>query len=383
MRRRLTVAVVGALVLMTGSQQAGSSQPTAPRPPDGCGPTWEIVPTGTDGILQGVSALSSTDAWAAGLVTTFDGLIHIRPVYLRWDGVSWTSYPNNTTMDGTPISDVVAIATDDAWAVGGQTIPYVEHWDGVSWSEVTVPNLGTFSHFSAVSATGPDDVWAVGIYWNLTGAAHTLVDHWDGVAWSVVPSPNLGSDSNGLGDVLAFSPTDAWATGSASNDMTGVSRAFTLHWDGTTWSLARVRTPLENNEELTAIAGNTSGDLFLAGEVRSTEVTNYAKRWDGSSWQFVGTANPTHLNWIHDAAAGSAGEEWIVGHLESGFSVDHTFVQHSFHGPFRRQDSPDVPGADGQQLLGVIVSPDDDVWAVGYSKTGGDPEETLVEHLCP
>src|SRR5262249_6092707 len=113
---------------------------------------WSVVsnrePHGSTGTLDGVSALSPTDAWAVGSVQTPK---RARPLAEHWDGTAWREV--KTPMDGRHIRllhDVVAISHDDAWAVGteislgtGTVHSLTEHWDGTTWSVVKPPNSQT------------------------------------------------------------------------------------------------------------------------------------------------------------------------------------------------------------------------------------------------
>jgi hypothetical protein len=383
-RLRLSLLITLMPLLGTVHPASGGALATSPRSGGACGPEWSIVGSPSPGSLgtslTAVSALSSTDAWAAGDQSDFDGHIEIHPLYLHWDGAAWSVVPS-VTPDGSIISDILAISTDDVWAVGSYG-PYVQHWDGTEWSDVPVPQVGSFASLTSVSATGPDDVWAAGGYLDeALGRFQTLVLHWDGIEWSIVQTPNFGPDSNGLGDVVAFSPTDVWVTGSTSNEMDLTQRPFTLHWEGTDWTPVRPRIPVENDSELSAISGTQSGRLLLGGQVRSGMVTTYAEEWDGSRWRYVRTANPMNNNWLYDLVVGPTGEAWAVGHGDTG-GQNRTFIQHSSGGRFGRQLSPNVPNA-GNELFGVTISPDGDVWAVGSSTVNGQPTRSLTLHLCP
>src|SRR5947208_12852683 len=79
--------------------------------------------------LRAVSAASRSDAWIVGSVVW------------RWDGTAWRSVP--LPMKDLDLSSVVAVARNEAWAVGWRgTGPFVqsraliEHWNGARWSVV-------------------------------------------------------------------------------------------------------------------------------------------------------------------------------------------------------------------------------------------------------
>ena len=121
---------------------------------------------------------------------------------------------------GSFLRSVVALAPNNAWAVGGNLI---EHFDGTSWSVVASPQAGNGNDLFGVAAVSANDIWAVGSFVDPnTNVDRTLTLHWDGTSWSVIPSPNVTStDSNStasdsLTGVTANSNGDVVAVGGAS-----------------------------------------------------------------------------------------------------------------------------------------------------------------------
>jgi hypothetical protein len=129
---------------------------------------------GLDNLLTGVSAVSSSDVWAVGYdgdsnAGTFQTLI------LHWNGAAWSQVsspnPSSTTNQ---LYGVSAVSSTDAWAVGGYTsqtggATLILHWNGTTWSKVASPNPGAgFNVLYAVSADSGADAWAVGQFYNLS-----------------------------------------------------------------------------------------------------------------------------------------------------------------------------------------------------------------------
>jgi hypothetical protein len=72
---------------------------------------------------------------------------------------------------------------------------------GRSWPAHTPEGI---ADLAAVVAVATDDVWAVGGFVDHTAnAVRTLVEHWDGTAWSVVASANKGPSDNHLWGISA------------------------------------------------------------------------------------------------------------------------------------------------------------------------------------
>src|SRR5207244_4453818 len=171
--------------------------------------------------LDGVVAVSASDAWAVGAFKDEAGLG--RALTLHWNGESWTRIPTPSVgARGTFLNAATAVAPNDVWAVGAfrngddvaQTLAL--HWDGVSWLAVHTPNVGIGDNFlTDVSATGPNDVWAAG-YRHQGTATGALIEHWNGSAWRVAELPTFVSQGDGLNGISASAPNDVWAVGGFS-----------------------------------------------------------------------------------------------------------------------------------------------------------------------
>src|SRR5262249_23716801 len=156
---------------------------------------------------------------------------------VHYDGRGWSavSTPALAGRIG-GLQDVVAIARDDVWAVGGTSVPRSEgrgsalilHWDGGAWATVQTPTGA--APLSGVAATSTRVVWAVGATEPEGGPATVI--RWDGEGWRAVDTKIVGVD---LAGVAAVSATDVWAAGSDFGDP-GASIA---HWDGKTFRVVR------------------------------------------------------------------------------------------------------------------------------------------------
>jgi len=143
----------------------------------------------------------------------------LRVLIEHWDGAVWSVVPSpNPSVYGSALNAVVAVSTNDVWAVGNydpgsanyETLTM--HWNGTTWSVISSPNLGNASEPYGVAAVSANDVWAVGYYYSDAGA-QTLAIHWNGTTWGVVFSPSPGTGGNYLHGVDAASADDVWAVG--------------------------------------------------------------------------------------------------------------------------------------------------------------------------
>lgn len=141
------------------------------------GTSWQVVPSpnaagSATNILHGVVALGPANVWAVGWYyptgsQTSETLIE------HWDGVSWQIVQSPNGSGRSVLWDVTALSSTDVWAAGYflsttglRTL--VEHWDGQSWTVNPSPNPGIGPRLQAIASAGPGTVWAVGIKGNGT-----------------------------------------------------------------------------------------------------------------------------------------------------------------------------------------------------------------------
>jgi len=233
------------------------------------GTRWRIIPSpskGTGAGLMAVSGTSSVDVWAVGTYRDRNNVA--QTLIEHWDGSRWRIVASpGSPSGGNVLYDVVAISTEDVWAVGSSIEgALIEHWDGTAWKIVQSPNPGDFNELFGVDAASATDIWAVGYQQVLGSSEQVLTIHWDASSWSVISAQNVpGSTTNNLRSVWAISSSDAWAVGF---DVQGSpAAAFTLaeHWDGTSWTIVPTPDLGTLGSRLTGVWAASSTDLFAVG----------------------------------------------------------------------------------------------------------------------
>lgn len=200
------------------------------------GKTWTTVDVPPDmWTISSISALSALDVWATG-VAVQDKVYSA--VVLHWDGTDWTTEYSHDSVrhNGYGLSDLVALSSDDVWAVGVHDyrhgrgnppiVPFALHWDGTAWTSTRTHYSADDAELTSVDASAPDDVWAVGTTGQCSCTA-PLVEHWNGKAWKVIDVPYVMQPTTLMG-VHATSGSDAWIVG-------GYRALLTLHWNGQRW----------------------------------------------------------------------------------------------------------------------------------------------------
>jgi alpha-tubulin suppressor-like RCC1 family protein len=145
------------------------------------GTAWSFVktPFPQDGpvpqnFLTGVTATGPSDVWASGYEGNVDQQNFTLPYMLHWNGTAWalTKTPNAGT-EGSQLNGVTAVSPADVWAAGqtgasdGALLTFTQHFNGRAWS--TVPSLdpgeladAPDNTFQAIASVPPHTLFAVG-----------------------------------------------------------------------------------------------------------------------------------------------------------------------------------------------------------------------------
>jgi hypothetical protein len=325
--------------------------------PTGCAAGWKLVRSERDRVLSGVAVVSRTNVWAVG------GRVRPEtPLAMHWDGARWADVripAVEASLNG--LQDVDAVSARDVWAVGSSWAAtddgprvLVMHWNGSRWSVIKTPKIsGLLRKVSAVSGR---DVWAVGESYTEgypDGEARPLTMHWDGTRWteeslsegrldvlmgvaavsrsaawavgywpgresaqvvwrwsesgwrSVPVRTNLGANEdehleNGLEDVDALSPTDAWAVG------WNLSGSLIEHWDGRKWTILRTLPAV-----LRAVTAVSRNNVWATGTESGRGDRAFIAHWNGRAWREV--VGPRVTGEFKDVDATSGSSVWAVG----------------------------------------------------------------------
>jgi hypothetical protein len=346
-------------------------------------PAWGVEPApNVGGILNAISVRAHNDIWAVGY---YNGEVNSRTLTMHFDGSAWTVVPSPNLPNGNRLEGVVALSPTDAWAVGWTSNPsYLDdrsfsmHWDGTAWSIVDTPQPGGSSvdRLKAVDAAGPNDVWATGLYWDAQTHAHSVILHWDGQVWRRAPlgvpsltivAPRRQCDSGtGLAGITVVSATDVWAVGDAT----------TCHYNGSVWTEVPSPQPRPEYEELSYpledVSAAAPNDVWAVG-ARVVETyygvawDSLAEHWDGARWA-LNTIQLPPGQVLYGVDAVAADDIWAVGQDDYGATIVHYDGSSWTHVP--------TPAAgQGGRLGGVDSAAPDDLWAAGYTFSGN-----VIEH---
>ena len=308
-------------VWASGSQVNGSTM-TLTEHWDGT--SWSVVPSPNEyptlSTLNGVTALTRNDVWAVGYGAHGD----FKTIAMHWDGTAWANVQTpNVEFRDSFLASVSAVATNDIWAVGTSDttsgshrfLPLAMHWDGTAWTIMPTPE-SSGSSVIAVVAISTNDVWAVGndVSGQNFSTATTYIMHWNGTAWSTVPSPNGALPYNVLRGVAGASANDVWAVGSSSDSTTGDSQTLAMHWDGTVWTLMSTA-PLTGPSAFNAAVALSANNVWAIG---STNGQSLIERWNGRTWTVAALPPLQDPSALDSIADGRKGALWAAGAQATG-----------------------------------------------------------------
>lgn len=227
-----------------GADAVGREAPGFPLMLRFDGTTWQrqsLPGIGWQGELLSIAATSPTTIWAVGRDSSGGTRL------LRSDGTAWSE---SRPPRGVVLTKAVA-GGGETWLIGSRDGAQVLlRWDGRGWRDMPVPPGSVYGlHILAA-----DDVWAAGAA--DSGAA---VSHWNGQTWQ--QTIVYGFPRSAVGSVLAVTPTEVWAGGTAGFVGGPVGRPIPpllVRFDGQEWS--RVTVPTDFGS-VSSLAPGTSGEL--------------------------------------------------------------------------------------------------------------------------
>jgi erythromycin esterase-like protein len=170
-----------------------------------------------------VTEVSARSAWAVGGYFTGTAA---KTLILHWNGAKWTraASPNPPgSVTDIALNGVSATSSSNAWAVGSYTVGGIQkiitvRWNGRAWKIVASPSPASSPALAGVAAISASDAWAVGSH--VAGSKTTLIMHWNGRKWAKAPSPSPGVTST-LNAVTATSAGNVWAVGNFDSGTQG------------------------------------------------------------------------------------------------------------------------------------------------------------------
>jgi hypothetical protein len=340
----------------------------AHKPADLSGGSW----TNLFPMLNGVSAVSDMEAWAAG---DYGHIVH-------YSGGSWSALDPPSTR-GYNLSDIQMLSGTSGWIAGGSS---AFRYEGESWVERGTGLSDAGLHVDRLSTVSADNVWGTG--YDSTAGVYKIV-HWSGVGAGWSDSGAVLTPTARLTAISMASATDGWAVGSYSVGNT--TYGYALHYNGTSWTpvpccnaLYSVTAVGPSNAWFGAQNGifhYANGNLThydtcggpcptaFSGIVMVSPSDGWAVseksivRWDGTRWNwpgYSGSGQGYNLKAVTGIPGGQGGYGlWAVGNADTILRGDNATATWT-----KQQGGPTT-----SNLNNVWALSPDDAWAVGDGGT--------------
>jgi hypothetical protein len=241
------------------------------------GSVWSVVPSpngpGASNAIEGVSFSSPTNGWAVGESGKNNSS---KTLVMHFDGKQWRLEPSPSRGYSAILDGVAAVSGTDAWAVGvyyfapeaGFYKSLMLHFIGGEWRVESNGPANVWGGYQAVDR-GERDVWAAGGSWSAgKGPRGNLISQLPAGAqhWKRVTDLSLATRSNLLDSVVEVSPSSVWAAGkSTTASLTHpADRSLVVHWNGSAWSSVPVPHVGSGDNDLTGLAEG-DGVLWAVG----------------------------------------------------------------------------------------------------------------------
>ena len=341
------------------------------------GKGWKELagPPGSSGsLLRGVSCVTASFCMAVG--TDGSGEANVAE---QWDGRSWRSLktPGNGCVPFCGMSDVACPSARDCVAVGGTAsdsdladFSSGMAWNGKSWRNTATPAPGGNSSLSGVSCTSAASCLAVGNYGSEVPSCNcVLAASWNGSAWTQVSPPSLAGNLTGV-------------SCRAARSCVAVGGPLAATWTGTTWKQQTIAAPGEAGTQLSDIACWSTSGCLAAGsytEYSGARLT-LAERWNGTTWSVARTRSPADpFAGLSGVSCESAARCVAVGTYVTRSDTLATLAEKWNGGSWSVQPTPNPPGSKVSALTGVSCPTATGCMAVGSADTAGPVAQTLAE----
>jgi hypothetical protein len=225
-------------------------------------------------------------------------------------------------------------------------------------------------------------VLLVGSLPSLTGCTQSTMP-----GWASATSPNTPASDNQLFGVAADSAGDVWAVGYSTPTAGGLSQTLIEHFDGSMWKHMESQDITGASDRLHGVAAFSPNNVWAVGESLSDvsqESQPLIEFYNGLTWSIVGSPPaPGDHNSLWGVAAVSATEVWAVGYSVTG-GLAKPLIEHYLNGSWSLYGGPGVSvGPDTCGLNGVAVVPGTapaTLWTVGQcGPTSIRPTQPFIE----
>ncbi|KAB2925726.1 MAG: T9SS type A sorting domain-containing protein [Bacteroidetes bacterium] len=296
------------------------------------GQRWDSVGTGSYKNTSTVRALASDDTvlYIGGGFSSFNGVNSMGVI--KWNGSSFQSM-NGPGQPGSFGSDVRAIVRygSDIVVAGSFDAPFgvfpnqktaysIVRWNGTAWDSIgTGIRSGASKGTVYALAVKGNELFAAGSFTTAGTMPASAVARWDGSAWSSVGGAEFRynkSASQAVITAMAVVGNDLYVAGKF--DSIGTKAVWHIaKWNGSTWDTVSLGLK-GNTSGITDMAVDKSGRLYIVGKFTSiggNAAYKYFARWNGTTWENLGTATSSFQQDMAMARADTRGNIYVSGYF--------------------------------------------------------------------
>ncbi len=230
----------------------------------------------------------------------------------KWDGAIWSELGGKNSLSKCCGINAITIgSSSDIYAANGDTI---NKFDGVSWQQIVCPFLAS-SRIDAIACDTLGNIYVAGL---------NEVYKYDGMNWTLIY--NL-LQNNSVYKFAIDKNQHLLAVGGFTGNR---SKTFVAQYTGagTVWdTLGRLDTLMSCPCPINAIAIDTTGNVYVAGDITDNAGYFFIGKWDGQKWTEIGNIHTifNSYGYFTDLITDNSNNLYAAG-LYSGNNHNESFV---------------------------------------------------------
>ncbi|AXA36847.1 hypothetical protein BRCON_2070 [Candidatus Sumerlaea chitinivorans] len=284
------------------------------------GTAWTALGSGLPG--GGVTAIATCTTPTRPLIASCDPEYSNPAPYLaRWDGSNWAPTYDGLRYGGN-LPHVYSFVQDSSGTLyigglfshfGNTQLNNVARWDGSAWQSVG-GGVNGYVYGLAISPT-TGNLFAIGNFTQAGGNPAQFVARWNGSSWSA-----LGTGLNMEPRALTFDTAGNLYVAGMFTMAGGVPANRIAKWNGSTWSALGSGLTGGTYPTANALAADSSGNIYVGGGFLQAggNPANRIAKWDGSTWQPLGTGMDDD---VYALAVASDGSLYAAGSFSNAGGV--------------------------------------------------------------